>query len=307
MRPSSACVIFFVASAITLPEATAAPCMVRGWDPLLLTPDEQTIPAAGGLLVGVKSGGGDSGPGPSGNANPALTELSLSRNGKLVKLVGEALAPGLARYRPAKPVAGKWTVVGLEPKRVTEFAAIELAPLPAPLLSAVARHATKMKRRRIITTDHLTATLVGPRPEAAIGLVVYAGSADAGAALLAQTAPGTTVHLYSSPDRCQSEVPKRRLPAVGDSVRLAWFDALGRLSPRSAPIEVTERAGLGGPADLTPAPTTNPAPKEEVPEKKPPSKSQSDDGCQIAGESSAAPLLLALLLVCLRRRQMTGQ
>ena len=44
--------------------------------------------------------------------------------------------------------------------------------------------------------------------------------------------------VYDSPGRCGTEPDGLAAPAPGDAVALAWVDAFGRLSPRSAAIVV---------------------------------------------------------------------
>ena len=99
------------------------PCLLRGWNPFVITPSDQPIPKDGHVLVGVEGNGS-----PSAKQDPTIRQWQLRRGRKSIDFDIEVLAPGLARYTPKRRPSGKWTVSGAGVGHPVRFSSASAGP-----------------------------------------------------------------------------------------------------------------------------------------------------------------------------------
>ncbi|HTM20870.1 MAG TPA: hypothetical protein VL172_10190, partial [Kofleriaceae bacterium] len=267
-------IVMAIAIAARAVSAHAGPCMIRGWEAYVVTPADRDIPADGGVLVGMREGDRDDpgGLGTIGGDDPAKKDLELKRGKSTLALGAERLAPGLVRYTPARATSGVWKVAGDGLEADVRFGAAPLAAMPAPALTDVVfTSGTQSYGGRGGSGPYFqtTATLGAPRPDDAIGIIIYAQprSGPERAVEFRQVPAGaTSVVLDSTPGRCHTSPPGGG-PAIGLAVTAAWVDVFGRQSPHSAAVVSRNAAAPAGAVDagVPPAPADAAAPVKAPP------------------------------------------
>lgn len=242
-------IVTILALALTAGDADAK-CARVLLEPRVLTHAADKIPANGGILVGYDSttdGGADRFAGH----DPAVNDdwLLVSGARKLRPKI-EVLAPGLAVYqvRPftrlragklalrdggaGRALLGTWRIGKAQPSALA-------APQPRSIAS-VTTTGNNLGRGRMDTTI-TTLELSAAPPPGAVAVIAYRGSGAAATPIAwARVTAGAAdaIQLYRSPGRCGTEPDGLIAPAAGESIALAWVDAFGRRSPRSAAIVV---------------------------------------------------------------------
>lgn len=191
-----------------------------------------TIVDGGGVLVGWRNDGGDDEP-----ALDAVGSWGFTAGTPSVAAKVEALAPGLTLVRPASTAVRRLTLRDDHGKKQVAVTIARKAPrpLPAPVATVETRRFSG-----------------GPRGGSSASAVARFASVPANAvAVIAYDARGTPlawarvggsreVGLASTPGRCRPNPPGLDVPSAGQQIQLAWVDRHGRVSARSATIEVTE-------------------------------------------------------------------
>jgi hypothetical protein len=213
----------------------------------IVTHAADEIPAGGGVLVGwTTSTDWDSGDRDSTDpAARAGWRLRLKKT--RVATTMEQLAPGLARYAPAKlPKPAKkgkpqrYDLLGDKGKKLGSFTfgRKKLPELgPAPGVASV--DVTRTSRGRG-TQVRATVTLDAAPPADAHALVVRTAGGDAFAWGPIVDRAASTITVFDDDGRCEVHPPGMRAPGDGEQVEAFWVDRFGRKSPASA--AVTARA-----------------------------------------------------------------
>jgi len=169
----------------------------------------------------------------------------LVRKRKLRPVVDQ-LAPGLAVYR-AGTATGAVILREADGTRVGAFTVVaDKKPwrVAAPQVTAVTSISAMRDHGRYQAMGTLaTVAFAGAIPADAAAVIVYRVEGDKAPTATPITwarVNGATgpVTIYVTPGRCGSEPTGLMPPAPGQRVVLAWVDAFGRVSPRSAPIKV---------------------------------------------------------------------
>lgn len=210
--------------------AAAGPCRrVLGLDPEILTPANATIDQLGGILVIAAE---------SLRADAPFTDMSVQPydfrgGGHTTRAKVTALAPGLALYRPD----GRAAEVDLldAPNHAALHVTYRPIPVrdapaaPAPVVTAIS-YTTNVPRFR---TEQTVATLAAAPPPGTVAIVVYDAKDRPRSYALIDDPTRTSFEVYFR-DRCKAEVPGTTPTRGGDKVTLAWVDATGHRSVRSA-------------------------------------------------------------------------
>lgn len=245
MKKLSLCVIVS-AGLVAAPVAAPAKCARLSWSSMVITQNNKTVPASGGVLVGATLFGRYGG---AGNQDPSVTNLSLRRGKQSVGLRVERLAPGLSKYVPRRSVRGTWNLIGTRTKRTVRFAKGARIAIRAPRVGAIKLSQTPFRGRYGSRGVHtrVTASMIGKVPANVVGVIVYRRKAKQRKRTLVPmlfqrvTAASPNIALYDSPGRCQSDVRGLIRPRVGERVYLRWVDAFGRLSALSRPVRVIKK------------------------------------------------------------------
>lgn len=200
--------------------------------PALLTPITAAMPTASGALVaGFRSEGG-SGP-------LSFDAVRITRRRTSVSMQAIEIAPGLVRLVPTSTVRpGTYALEGLG---ATTDLTVGRTPMPGlpvrPALSGARRVASAGPRG--VSID-LRATLGFAVPTGIVAILAYWGDASTPSAWARAVVGQTEVPLFVSADRCAALPPGFTAPpAEGPlSVRIAYVDQFGQLSPISDPTTV---------------------------------------------------------------------
>jgi hypothetical protein len=228
--------------------AVAMPCPVSGLEAKVMTPADAVIEDGGGIIVRAVTGANYDPKSHDvlhpaswrlvdGRARDAIGARASERAGGLIV---EVVAPGLAVYRvPAGSgavslVDGDRTLVTVQ-RSPDRDASLLPAPMPVWIGWSQDRHAFRgMRAVRIF------ARLIGPAPRGAVAMVAF--GADGKARSWGDvSANATDVVVFASPGPCQFPAEGVVESRPGEQITVAWLDASGRLSARSAPVEIVER------------------------------------------------------------------
>jgi hypothetical protein len=222
-------------SSLVFPQIAHADCAIPRMQPGLALGG--VVPPSGALAVKlVNTWDGE----PGQRKDPLLTlTASLRRDDVKIALITEQLAPGLARLVPArKPPTGEWTVDGLPGVVKVVFDGDDPPPLPTPVAAAIKQSERQGQGRRaprLIVT--VTAELATPAPAGTLGVILYEGDKPVGWNPAGPT--DTQIVVWQSKNDCEPEVNGAQ-PTRGAKYRLAFIDRAGRVSAKSAPIQVTK-------------------------------------------------------------------
>jgi hypothetical protein len=227
------------ASAGLLAAALARPASVQAgacagplWYPALLAPDA-AIPPGGGVLVGLASYGP-----PLARTADALDTLALPLEveGAEIPTTREPLAPGLVRFRPEPPIPGPATARVLAAPGVALRFVARARPLRAPRVRSVAVEDGTYGQAYV-------ARLRGAAPAGAVAVLVLEGAEGSTALGWSAVEPrARELLLWTAGGRCAPLPPGFTALAAGATVRLAWVDAGGAVSPPSPPLVVEARS-----------------------------------------------------------------
>lgn len=214
--------------------SAAADCASTHPVPALLTPITAAMPTSSGALVaGFRSEGG--------TGTLSFDGVRISRRRTTVSMQAIEIAPGLVRLVPVTTVRpGTYSLEGLgAPTDLT----VGRGPMPGapvrPALSGVRRVASASVSSRGISVE-LRATLGFAVPTGIVAILAYWGEATTPSAWARGVIGQTEVVLFSNPDRCAALPPGfTPPPAEGPlSVRIAYVDQFGQISPISDPAPV---------------------------------------------------------------------
>ncbi len=218
-----------LASAIACAIASAAvaqdePCPREGFTAQLMTPAAGYLPRDGALVVGLFPGGSSPSAAPSG--------LTLTRGRRSVALRTETIAPGLFRLVPETTrLGGSYVLSGVAGGPQLLFRRL---PLPAaPTTPALAR----AERYLVASGDErrleVRATFDFPLPEDVVAVVSWFGDDDEPDAF-ARSAPTQRSLVLFTSGGCEPHPEGTNAPPeTGGSVRVAFVDKHGQVSPRS--------------------------------------------------------------------------
>ena len=234
--------------------ASAAPCRVLTSAPELLQPG---VVIEGGEAVVVGSGSSDNGGAsadPDASRQPSWTFVTAGGKAAKVATRMEPLAPGLARYIPARGSGILKVTTGERPTQVTLKPAAKgtiIAPLRAPAPTQFRFEAVPVPKGNM---DTVTADFRDAIPTAVVAVIVY-GVDDNGVATPRSYErvynAKTELVIYRKNSRsCAPAVPGRVASKAGDTVAIAWVDKLGRVSPRSAALNVVQTPRKWPPAPV---------------------------------------------------------
>ena len=147
------------------------------------------------------------------------------------------LAPGLHRVQfDGAITASRVRVVGLLAPLTLSLADGALpAALAAPTVSSVVH--TPAEGRR--TPPRVTVELGAPVPAGAIAMIARWGDATSAAAWAPTRTGARSVPVFA-PGRCDERPAGFREPEDGETTaRVAYVDALGRVSPLSSPVSIS--------------------------------------------------------------------
>ncbi|MCE9576167.1 MAG: hypothetical protein K8W52_23665 [Deltaproteobacteria bacterium] len=223
----------------------AAKCALRSLGDEVATNAADEIPAGGGVLVGWVETDDHGGP---RDVDPVVHPTwAFREKRKKVRATMTAIAPGLAVYVPAVGRGQKHTVALVDGARTVgtyKFAKVTAAGqaaaaliLPPPKVTLVQRSETQSFRSHDIALMVTLEKRDHAIPPDAYGIILYRG--DTALSWHRIDKPDEiAVPAYDSPGRCGAEPPAMTPAAAGDMVTLAWVDRFGRVSARSAPIQV---------------------------------------------------------------------
>jgi len=229
-----------VAAVLVAPPVDAGPCAVPTIGAVSATKPNAVVQDGGGVIVTL--GRVD---GPSDEVVRAPVS-DVSRDdwrfvdgGKLVKPTIDKIAPGLAVYRLPD---SKSTSYVLETAKHTKIVSVKRAldrgttVLPAPVVVGGGQVDFPPMQRGgggSVVTVHL----VAPAPKGAFVLIAY--GPDGVARSSGTPEPGSKdVSIWHTRDRCETEAPGTLPSSIGEKITVAWLDESGRLSAKSAPIEI---------------------------------------------------------------------
>ena len=214
------------------PPAAATQCVGTHLEQHVLAAPPSQLPPDGGIVVGSAAAAGPLAPGKAARTEPVWSVRIDGRNDS-ASTKATTLAPGLVVYR-ALPAAKRIAV--LEGKRIRarssftdSYGTALVAPQAARVLHEVDQELVGIK---------VTVSMSAPAPVDAIAMIVYDARSRA-RTWAPVTAGATTVVVYND-ILCRS-VPSGTIePSPGDKITVAWVDAAGRVSARSAPISVSK-------------------------------------------------------------------
>ncbi|MFT3693947.1 MAG: hypothetical protein QM831_12450 [Kofleriaceae bacterium] len=213
------------AALLSQTHAAAGSCAFLGMKGSVLTRRDTKVPADGGVLVSY-------GFGNDRELTPAGEDPSDVKFDTKSKLERTQLAPGLSVY--------KFSDKTLDLKKGGTFthdgtaAAITVAPAPGKLTIK-----SEQSFRSMTTTAKMTLTAAPPAE--AVGLIVYD---DKGTALLFAGVPDThdklkEVALYTTGGHCGTPQPPNQGSMWNEGTySFAYFDAFGRLGPKSKAVKL---------------------------------------------------------------------
>lgn len=227
-----------IVAAVAMP-AIASPCPVTGLDARVMTPAGAVIEDGGGLIVSAVSGVGVYDP-KRDPLRPASWHL-MGTDPRATATI-ETIAPGLVVYRLP---AGTGAVSLLGGTR-TLLTVRRSADRDASLLAAPMPTSIDWSRDlgfRDIHEDRIVVHLIGAAPRGAVAMVAY--GEDGTPRSWGEVQPNAAdVVVFASPGRCQF-LPEGVVESQpGQRISVAWLDASGRRSARSALVEVVKRRGL---------------------------------------------------------------
>ena len=254
---STVCVL----ASIAVTHVDAGACGRSGLSVTLVVDPE--TPFSRGILVALSNTGGalgDATPGSSGGTSAFRIGAVLERGEERLTLSVRSIAPGLAVLVPStRPRAGSWTVHAR-----TARAAVTArtgAPPPPPVAPAIARirYIAPAAPPPPAGGEVSGRGSSGPRsspPPPPIVVVELAEPAGGPGALVAYAVRGThevaiswaavmtsarqVQFAGSAGGRCIAGMRFQDAPSLGQTVRFAFVDADGRVSPRSPPLVVAE-------------------------------------------------------------------
>lgn len=202
-------------------------CPEQGFVPQLMTPPAEYLPDAGGLVVGLVPGGRD--------ASGTLPALSLTRRRQTVALRSEPIAPGLFRLRAdAQRLRGSYALSGLPGAPQLTFRRGALPPPPvAPGLERAERYlvATGDERRL-----EVRAHFAFPLPPDVVAVLSAWGDDDTPDAWVRSSPTQRSLVLFTTRGDCgAAPAGARNPPQTGGTVRVAFVDRHGQVSPLSEP------------------------------------------------------------------------
>jgi hypothetical protein len=237
-RSGATHVIALVLTALAFVTASVAvgqdppPCPQQGFVPQLMTPPAEYLPGSGGLVVGLVPGGSD--------ASGTLPALSLTQRRRTVTLRSEPIAPGLFRLRAdTQRLRGSYALSGLPGAPQLTFRRGALPPPPvAPGLERAERYLVASgDARRLEVRAHFAF----PLPPDVVAVVSAWGEDDAPDAWVRSSPTQRTLVLFTVDARdgrgeCDA-APEgaSRPPEAGGTVRVAFVDRHGQVSPLSEP------------------------------------------------------------------------
>ncbi|MBL8620755.1 MAG: hypothetical protein JNK64_05600 [Myxococcales bacterium] len=191
-----------------------------------------TVVPGGGVLIGWSNDGDDDAP-----ALDAVGRWGFTAGTPSVAAKAEVLAPGLTVIRPASTGARRLTLRDDHGKKQVAVTIVRKAPrpLPAPVATVETRRFNGGPRGGSSASAVARFAAV---PGGAVAVIAY--DARGNALAWARVGGSREVGLASTPGRCRPNPPGLDVPSAGQQLQLAWVDRHGRVSARSATIEVTE-------------------------------------------------------------------
>jgi len=225
----------------------ASPCPVPKLSAAAVSTPSGVIEDGGGVIVAVINNFGEATNGeevtPTGGAHDGdLVVRSAWRfrgAGKLIAPTIDKIAPGLAVYRPPAMTMPEYVLETSAHKTVASArrsADRDASVLGAPVV--VGGGETTFTGRRgggALVTVHLVST----PPKGARIMVAY-GPDKVARSFGYVDATSKNVLVWRTRSGCELGIPGEIPTAVGDKITVAWLDESGRLSARSAPIEIKQ-------------------------------------------------------------------
>lgn len=232
-------VVALVVSALLLvPSTGRAKCAMPRLTHQVITHPGDAIPAGGGILVGwTTDSDWDK---PRTTDDPAAKGTWRLRRGKAaVKTRLEALAPGLAVYRPEKVRRGKQVYVlvgdaGATLGKFTFSGGASAVPAVAPGVTAVTTTTQPARIRGRHVTTTVTLDAAPPADAHALVVRVAGGAAIAWGPVVDRAA--TTITVFDDDGRCEVHPPGMRAVRDGEAIEAVWVDRFGRTSAASAAV-----------------------------------------------------------------------
>ncbi len=229
---------------------------------LVLTTRNTFLPTDGGILVGWTYDT-NAVPTPSGDASDQPTWRMIANKKSVkdkakIKLTRIALAPGLSMYRLPAAV-GKLTLTNGKGKVLGTFSDDPTADpntMPAPALASIQLSSTPNFRG---SSQHVQANISAAPPAQAVAVIVYVVGKTKAAPVAVSFVriPDThdtlmNIEVFEDAGHCGILQPGSRSPLAQEKVALAWVDAFGRLSPRSAAVAAVAAVTAPSPTGAMP-------------------------------------------------------
>jgi hypothetical protein len=213
-------------------QAGALCAVMGGYVPMLLTPVTAAMPhSSGALVAGFRA--------DASERALSFEGVRITRRRTSVAFQAIPIAPGLARLVPVSPVRpGTYTLEGLGAP--TELV-VNRNPMPGapvrPTMSAVRRVASVEGRESRV---ELRSTLGFAVPTGIVAVLSYWNDATTPSVWSPAVIGQTELVLYATPGRCSSLPPGFTAPPDAGplTVRIAYVDQYGQVSPVSDPIPV---------------------------------------------------------------------
>ncbi|HJL14909.1 MAG TPA: hypothetical protein RMH99_04595 [Sandaracinaceae bacterium LLY-WYZ-13_1] len=206
-----------------------ASCPAPTFSARLLTPVAGRVPRDASLLLALVPGGSLSG-------LPDGLQLRRGRR-RTIALQREEIAPGLYRLTPdTRRIWGRWNVEGVQGEPRIRFSRPGLPATPTtPRVSRVERY-------RVVSSEgsrvELKAHFEFPIPEGVVAVISHWGTDDEPDLWSQAVATQNAAVLWSSSGECDPLPPGASAPPREGSVRVAFVDRYGQVSPISEPVSI---------------------------------------------------------------------
>ncbi len=223
MRPISLVLLAALASS----RLAAAECKVVDFRPNILTPATTNLGPHGGVVIAELEFGGRR----AIETKPATWRFRTGSHTAPATVT--TIAPGLTVYTP--PIRDASVVLEDGDHKVL-VSVTAVGSKTAELAAPVVTHVKFSKSHERHRSENAWVELAGDPPDGAVALVVF-DKAGKPRSFGSVATHAKQVTIYSASD-CGGPVAGTIASQAGDEIRLAWLDAHGALSKRTAPIRV---------------------------------------------------------------------
>ena len=214
------------------PPAAATQCVGTHLEQHVLAAPPAQLPPDGGIVVGSVSVAGPFAQGKAGR-NSTVWSVRIDGRDATANAAVTTLAPGLVVYQAPKAAKRIAVLEGKLIRARSSFTDSYGAALAGPQASRILHEVNQE-----LVGIKLIVSMSTPAPADAIAMIVY--DARSRARTWAPVKAGATTVVVYDDILCKSVPAGTIEPSPGDKITLAWVDSAGRVSPRSAPLTVSQ-------------------------------------------------------------------